>query len=151
MAQPIAKEGIGFVGAILHMGDVVFFKKRQHLAAGDVQHGADALFHHGSDAAQTLQPRATHQMHQQRFRIIIGGVGGGDDAVQGVKIAVAGIPRGGFQTLFAGDYLGFSHKQGDVEPLADVPDELLIPLGFLSPQVMVEMGGGKPDVQLVLQ
>ena len=90
-------------------------------------------------------------MHQHRFRIVIGGVGGGDFSGQAPQKCVSGIPGGGFQALFSRDDGAVAHGQGDVVAIAEIPDEVFIPLGFLTPEVMVEMGSRQLNVQLILE
>jgi len=96
--------------------------------------------------AQALQAGAPDQVHQHRFGIVIGGVGGGDFAGKGTEKRIPCLPGGGFQSLFAGDDGAGPHMEGNAVATAEILDELLVPVRFCSPEMVVEMGGGQPQV-----
>ena len=151
MTQPIAQEGVGFIGTILHKGQMVFFQKCQHLIPGHREQGADQLFPLGSDASQALQPRAPHQVQQHGFGVVISGVGGGDGAIQGGKIGIPGLPGSGLQAFFSGHHITVTHKQRNIELMTKRADEGFIPVRFFAPEVVVKMSSGQFHAQFFFQ
>ena len=83
--------------------------------------------------------------------VVIGGVGGGDFSRQAPQKCISGIPGGGLQALLAGDNPSFPNSQGNVVTVTEIPDEIFIPVGFLSPEAMVKMSRGKGNFQFFLQ
>ena len=83
MADAVAQELVGAVGAVLPVGKPVFGQKVLHLLPGDVQHGTDDIAMDGCDTAKALQSGTTEQVHQDGFGIVVGGVGRGDFAGEG--------------------------------------------------------------------
>ena len=151
MPQPVTEEFVAAVGAVLHMADVVFVQKGLHLGPGHIQHGPDEPVGLWRDAAQAPQARATDQVHQHRFGVVVGGVGGGDGAIEAAKICVSRFPCRRFQPLGAGNHSSGAQMQGDIVEIAEFFNKFRIPLRFLPPEVVVKMGSLHGDAQLLLQ
>ena len=81
MPQAVSQVGIGAVGAVLDMADVVFGEKFLHLRPGHIQHGPDEPVRLRRDATQTPQAGAPEQVQEHRLGVVVGGVGGGDGAL----------------------------------------------------------------------
>ena len=141
MPDPVTQKRVAFIGAVLHIGQAPTFQERLGLPAGHRQKGADDLSVYRGDAPQALQSRAPKQVHQQGFCIVVGGVGGGDLPGEASQKGVSGLPGGGLQSFLSGLDEGAPHRQGDLIPGAEFPDESLVLVGFRPPEVVIEMGG----------
>ena len=86
-------------------------------------------------------------MHEHRFGVVVGGVGGGDFPGETAQKRVSGLPGGGLQALLPRLNPGAPHRKGDVIPGAEIPDEGLVPIGFRPPEMVIEMGGGERHPQ----
>ena len=151
MPQPVAQEIVPMVGAV---GDIVqapLVTEILHIPAGNRKHGTDHSTVLGRDTPKALEAGTANQMHQHRFRVVVGGVGGGDLSGDGTQETVPGIPGRSLQALLAGDDIAMAHGQGNVIAVAEIPDELFVPIRFRAPEMVVEMGRSQGDPQLVLQ
>ena len=129
---------------------MVLLQKAQHFLPGYGEHGPDQRAADRGNSPQPLQTGTPHQMHQHGLGVVIGGMGGGDLAGQPSQECVSGISGGSFQPLFARGDGGASPMEGDSHSLAEIPDKGLVPVGLRTPQAVVEMGCGQPDIQFIL-
>ena len=118
--------------------------------AGGGQQGTDQNASYRRNPCQSIQSGAPGQVEQEGLRVVIGIVGGGD--LVGAQLLGGGGEKavahgaGGFLHPFA-LFLGLlghvapAHHQGDAPLLAPLDHEVLVPLGLLPPQLMVEVGG----------
>ena len=151
MADSVAQEGIRIIAAVGDMGKAPFFQKAFHILPGHTQHRADDVPIHRGNAAKALQPGTPDQMHHHRFRIVIGGVGGGDFPGQRSEIAVPGIPGGSFQALLSGHDLTGANVQRNIVVVTQVSYKYLIPVRFFPPEMVVKMGRFQGYAQFVFQ
>ena len=86
-------------------------------------------------------------MHQHRFGVIVGGVGGGNFPGQSAQKCVSGIPGGSFQPFFAGNDVPPSYGQRNIVAVTELTDELLVPVRFFPTQMMVKVRRPKVDAQ----
>jgi hypothetical protein len=100
------------------------------------------------DAAEAREASAPENVEENRFDLIVGGVGGGD--VASAEIAgslgeeiVAGLPGGGFEAVArVGSQIGrgVADRVFEAELFSECANEGCVGVGGLSAKVMVEMG-----------
>ncbi len=170
VADAVAGVIVVVIGAVLHVGQAPEAEVVLHLPAAGGEKGADDALPPGGDAPQAPQAGPPGQMEEDGFHIVIGGVGGGDEAGprfrrRTAEKGVAHVPGSLLNAppLDAGlsGHVAGVHVQGDggehaavgqaVPPAAQV-DKLVhkggVPVGLLPPQLMVVVGGGQLEVQL---
>ena len=108
------------------------------------------------DGAEAFGPCAAEKLHEDGFGLVVKSVCGKD------AVGVAGGQEGreefvadgagGFLYGFAGlryavRDVGLVEVEGDVEPDAEVCDELLVCVGFFSAKAMVDVRGAETDAE----
>ena len=151
MADPVAQEGIGIVGAVLNTGKAPLLQEGFHLLPGDGEHGANDSAADRGDPAQAPQTGAPDQMEQQGLRIVICRVGRGDFSRQGSQKAVPGLPGCCLQPLFPRLHQAAAQVQGDVIAGTEILHKGRIPLGFRPPEVVIEVGCFQLKGEFILQ
>ena len=152
MAQPVTQAAVACVGGVLPPGNVLRLQKGDDLLSGHAQERTDQLPAHRRDSAQAPQPAAPQKVQQHRFRVVVGGVGGGQPvAGQAFQKFVAPDPRRVLQAPAApggkGRHVAAPHGQLDAVGGAEAADKGFVPVRFGTPQAVVEMGGRDSDAE----
>ena len=159
MADAVAGVGSVGVGGVFAPGLVGLIEEGFDVGAAGIEEGAEDLSFgegdDGMDGAEALGPGSAEEFHEDGFGLVVEGVGG-EDAVgvaggeEGVEEFVTGVAGGLFDGLGvaigsglrdAVGNVGVVEMEGDVEADAEVFDELLVGVGFLAAEIVVDMDG----------
>ena len=156
MADAVAGEGGVGVGGVFPPGLIDGFEEGFDVGSAGLEEGAEDLAfwlaEDWVDGAEAFGPCSAEELHEDGFGLVVQGVGGEDGVgVAGVEEGgeefVAGVAGGLFDPFACGgNALGdvcLVEVEGDVEPDAQVFDELLVGVGFFAAEVMVDVDGAE--------
>ncbi len=165
VAEPVAGEGQVGVGLVRLPGLVegskvsldgmaIHREKRAKDAAGATAFEREV--EDGEDAGQAFGPGTAQELHQDGLRLVVCGMGGGDgirgaggeEVAEGFVAEIAGGLFDGFGVgLEAGGGVDAAEDEGNGEVAAERFNELLVLIGGLAAEAVVDMDGGEAEAQ----
>ena len=160
VAETVAGVGGVAVGGVFAPGLTEAGEVRLDLGAcrseGGAENAAFGELNHRMDAGQAFGPRSAEEFAEDRFRLIVEGVGCGYciELVCGQQPAKPGVAEtaGGFldglMMLARFDIcIDLMGVELDAQGLCEVSGESLVEIGFFAAQAVVEVGGVQYDAQ----
>lgn len=151
VAYPVPEEVGTAIRRILPPRQAASPQKVQDVLTRALEQGADdAIGSRRQDAAQPPHPRATQQAEEDRLRLIIDRVAGGDRLaaeVEGrlLQEGVAGLSGTGFEVWSRQGHGSPPHAKGHTESGGQLGNGPFVLVRLRPSQSMMEVGGGNPE------
>ena len=150
MADPVAAVSLVGIAQILPVRKAVFREILLDLPPRDAQQRAHDPPPLGRDTAETAQAAAAREVHEDRFGVVVGVMGGGDpvaaeDVGRPLQKGVAQLSgrRLDAEALLrrAGRHIAVPHRAGDAALAAEGHHKACVREGFLPAKAVLKVGG----------